>query len=307
MDSPVIYICAPTFREPEAVVSFVRSIESLLKPAQVHLVIVNANPGDQTSTFLNGYSGSLRLTEIHGVADEFWTATVNRAFSFVLEKAEAENSLLWLCNIDIVPDEESLEELLSYYSSLGPNVHLSSLGYYQGKFIYSGFNYKSWFLGLSHHPFSGIQVSGSNIPDIPVPVDMVPGRNVLIPVKALQRVGLMNSEIFPHYNADLVLSHLLSSAGYQGYICPKAKFFSDRSNTGLSVYSAKYTFRQRLSNFMSKKNPSHPKFRYLFIKEVFPWYALPSALLIYMIKSLVEVLFGGSVIRRLFGVVGRGY
>ena len=58
---------------------------------------------------------------------------------------------------------------------------------------------------------------------------------------------------------------------------------------------------------MDTKNPSNPKFRIIFVLLVYPVYAIPTAILAYLIRTIIETVLDKKYIFYLFGNKERGF
>ncbi|GAB4312127.1 MAG: hypothetical protein Kow0091_18700 [Geminocystis sp.] len=300
-----IFVCVPTYREPKKVIDFLKSCEQI-RYAPFKLIIVNANPGDETSKIIQRekYLVNYEIFEIDGQSDEFWSATVNRGLKFILNYANPEDWIL-LSNIDIKFNCDIVGSLFEQ-ASQKHKVQVGAACVSSNNLISSGVQVKSWFTTLTKHPYAGYRID--DIPqDLLLKVDYLPTRCMIFPVEAITEVGLIADKYLPHYGADYEFSHRLAKAGYTPFIYFGASIEVDKKNTGKSIYSNQSTFSQRLSNLMDIKNPSNPKFRLVFIILVYPLYAIPTAIIAYFIRTLVEISLEKKQISSIFGSQERGF
>ena len=82
MQKEKVIACVPTYCEPQKVREILNSC-GYIKYRPFELVIVNANPKDETSDIIANHRKSIdyELVEVEGHKDEFWSATVNRGLS----------------------------------------------------------------------------------------------------------------------------------------------------------------------------------------------------------------------------------
>jgi GT2 family glycosyltransferase len=274
------------------------------KPFRV--ILVNANPGDDTSKIIEQEKQCVdyELIEISGENNEFWSASVNRGLKEILRTSDLRDWIL-ITNIDIEFDQDVVSSLIA--KALEYNrCQIGALSLFNGVALSSGTKVKSWITSLTIHPFAG--KTKSDIPDnLCIQVDYLPTRCMLIPVEAVTTVGLIADKLLPHYGADHEFSHRLHRSGYIPYIYTGACIEVDMRNTGKSLYFKKSNFFARLLNLMSIRNPSNPWYRTILVLLIFPWYAWPTAILAYLFRTLIELFFSKDFIERNFGSLERGY
>jgi len=305
MKKSYVIACVPTYCESDKVAIYLKSCR-LVKYKFFKVIIVNANPGDKTSEIIAQEKCSVNheIIEVHGKSNEFWSATVNRGLRKVLEVADSGDYVL-ISNIDIEFKEDVVSLLVPKLLE-SPMKQVSALCLSKGVAISSGVKVKSWVTTSTYHPFSGVDKS-----QIPVnwleEVNYLPTRSLLVSVTAIQEVGLVAQDCLPHYGADYEFSRRLAKAGYRPFIYTGAQIEVDTKNTGKSVYSNSSSFLSRLLNLMSIRNPSNPWYRTVFVLLVYPWYAWPTAVVAYLLRTLIEVFLPGERIVSLFGKKSRGY
>jgi GT2 family glycosyltransferase len=300
-----VFACVPTFREPEKVADFLKSCFSIVyRPFK--LIIINANPGDKTSKIIEKYRvlTDYEIIEVYGKADEFWSATVNRGLKIVLKDARPDDWVL-ISNVDIKFSHDIVSLLLEK-ATQHRNCQIGAICTSDNHIISSGVKITSWLATLTRHPYAGLNVNDVEN-NLLIKVDYLPTRCVMFPVETLAKVGLIADKWLPHYGADYEFSRRLARAGYAPYIYTRVSVEIDTKNTGKSVYSTKIGFFERMSNLMSMKNPSNPRFRIAFVLLVYPLYAIPSAVIAYLVRTAIEVIFDPQCIVSSFGKHERGF
>lgn len=300
-----VFICIPTYREPQKVLKLLNSCSHIrYRPFQI--VIVNANPGDKTSEIIKNKQNTIdyEITEIQGEPSEFWSATVNRGFKEILKLSKKEDWIL-LMNVDVEFNNDIVELLIKKAIEQG-DCQISALSLSKKYVISSGVRVKSWLLSLTHHPYAGYKLDQVK-PDELIPVDYLPTRCLLFPVKSINNSELIAEKLLPHYGADYEFTHRLSMNKYKPFIYTNVWVEVDTNNTGESVYSQEKNILQRVSNIMSIKNPSNPKFRVIFVLLVYPLYAIPTAIFFYLARTFLEVSLGGKKIRTLLNKKESGF
>lgn len=300
-----VFACIPTYCESSKVATYLKSCR-LISYRPFKVIIVNANPGDTTSDIIHQEKSRVdyEIIEVHGKSNEFWSATVNRGLRKILEIADL-GDLVLISNIDIEFKEDIVSLLASQFLK-DPKKQVSALCLSKNVAISSGVKINSWLTTSTYHPFSGMDKSQIPINCLEA-VNYVPTRSLLIPIAAIKEVGLVADYYLPHYGADYEFSHRLSKAGYTAFIYTGACIDVDIQNTGKSVYSNKSSLLSRLSSLMSIRSPSNPWYRTVFVFLVYPWYAWPTAILAYLMRTLMEVSFEKGKILEFFGKIGRGY
>ncbi len=300
-----VIACVPTYCEPQKVTEILDSCKNI-KYRPFELFIVNANPEDETSEIIANYRKSIdyELVEVEGHKDEFWSGTVNRGLRKILDTADQKGWLL-LMNVDIKFDTDIVDLLIQKALKQG-NCQMGAISTSDKYVISSGVQMKSWLATLTLHPYAGM--NRESIPNnLLVKVDYLPTRCMLFPVEALNKVGIISEKWLPHYGADYEFSRRLARAGYVPYIYTGGRIEVDKENTGQSVYSRQVGFCERVSNLMNIKNPSNPKFRIIFVFLVYPLYAIPTATIAYLLRSLIEVALNKQQIFMLFDNKERGF
>jgi GT2 family glycosyltransferase len=305
MNTYSVYLVVPTFNEPEKVKCFLNSIEYVNFP-NLEIVIINANPGDMTTTILKNYKSQslFSIVEVLGESNEYWSASINRGLKYVMGKL-SEIDFIIIANIDIEFKSDIVTKLYKRALAKFP-CQISALGISNGFIISSGVKVKSWLLTLNKHILAGKPFVSIDNVDV-IPVDYVPGRCFIFPAKYLKLVGLINEKDLPHYHADYEFSNRLSQGGCFAFIDADIHIYADMNNTGLSVYDNKLNFFKRVKSLISIKNPSNPYYRYKMVLVMYPVFYVPSALILYMLRTCIEVFFGSSVFSRLLKTKEMGF
>ncbi len=295
----------PTFKESEKVKCFFNSLKYVNYP-ELEIILINANSGDKTTEILKNYmSHSLYpILEIPGRANEYWSATVNRGLKYIMNKASKIDFII-IANIDIEFQTDIITKLYKRASDNFP-CQISALGISNGITISSGVKVKSWFLTINKHVLAGNKLNSFDDGDI-ISVDYVPGRCFIFPANYLKLAGLINESDLPHYHSDYEFSNRLRKVGCLAFIDTAVHINADMKNTGLSIFDNKSNIFTRLKLLLSIKNPSNPYYRYKMVLAMYPILCFPSALLLYMMRTFIEISFGSTFISRLFKTKEMGY
>lgn len=285
----------PTFRETEKIKTLIHSFDNI-RDENIDIIIVNGNPNDETSQWLRDCSDS-RIIEKAGNPSLYWAGLVNVGLRHILE-SESHPVYVFLMNADIVFSYDILQSFLNEAKILPP-CQLGVVTVSDGKIISSGVQVLSWSFTQNRHP-----LAGSNVSLLPkdqlIPVDFLPTRCIMFPFEALQQAGITSEEKLPHYCSDYEFTARLSRFGYKAFIATNITVEVDTHNTGNDVYYKKTSLKKRVASLFSVKSPSNPVYLTRFIRMVYPWYAKPSAIVLYLLRSLLEIVLGGAVVKRLF-------
>ena len=299
-----IFYCVPTFRELSKVKLFFKSISNI-NYKNIEFVIVNANGKDDSSDEISNslLNNKFKITELYGLRNEMWSATLNRALKYSLKNSSKDDFVL-ISNIDIEFKNDIVASLIKKSKELN-NAQIGTISISNNKYISSGVKVNSWFWTLNKHPFAGLDKS-TNIKEVRK-VDYLPGRCFIFPINKLNEAGLINSTLLPHYHADYEFSWRLTKVNCQAYIDCNSKIYVDMNNTGESIYDSKSNLYTRLKNSISIKSPSNPYYRVAMVIKMFPLYAIPSGISLYLLRSFVELVFGGRILGKLFNKNEKGF
>ena len=302
MANPLTFVIVPTFNER-------RQVERLLNcfarfdNSNAMILVANGNPGDETSRYLEELHND-RILELQGHPGLFWSGLVNLGLRHVLH-SEAEKEFVIIMNADVEFDHDMVT-LLTAKARLMANCQLAAVTVGDRRVVSSGVKVVSWALTLHRHPLAG-ELPESLPADELIPVDFLPTRCTLIPYPAVAKAGVVAERELPHYAADNEYTNRVRKLGYQPYIFTGVRVKLDTKNTGADVFHAPLSLGKRVGSMFSIKSLSNPICRLRFVKLAYPRYAWPSAMVLYLLRSLTEVLFGGTHIKSIFPINGRGY
>jgi len=290
----IIFII-PTFKEKEKIENLIKSF-SHIPNQNIEIVIINGNPEDETSRWLKTCNDN-RIIELNGDPTLYWSGLVNVGLNYALRKQD-EPQFIFIMNADIQFHSNILVPFLRRAGEL-KKFQLAAVTVSRSKVISSGVKVLSWFLTLNRHPLAGIPAD-KMLKNQLIPVDFLPTRCIMFPFDALTIAGLVNERFLPHYGGDYEFTYRLTKLGYPAFICTDAIVELDSTNTGVDVFNKKLSLTKRIKFLFSIKSTSNPFYRLQFVLLVYPWYTIPSAILLYFLRSFLEVLFGGYVIKKIF-------
>jgi len=295
MANPLTFVIVPTFKERSHVERLLNCFAHA-DNRNVVVLIVNGNPGDDTSRYLEELHNGAIL-ELPGNPSLFWSGLVSLGLQHVLRQ-QHEPEFVILMNADVEFDHPMLNRLIGKARTI-PDCQLAAVTLSNRTIISSGVKVISWLLTLNRHPLAGVQLE--DLPaDTLIPVDFLPARCTLIPFTAVRQAGLIAEKSLPHYGADNEYTNRLRKLGWQPFIYTGSQVSLDAQNTGSDVFHKRLPFRMRVGSLHSIKSSSNLVYRLRFIRLTYPIYAWPSAMLLYTLRTILEVFLGGSAIKLLF-------
>ena len=284
----------PTFKEFKQIEKLISSF-SFIKSDQIEILIVNSNPKDKTSQFIAD-SSDKRVRELEGVSSLYWSGAVNIGLNFLLNSTNKPN-YVFIMNADVEFNEDILEKFLQKANGI-TKFQYAAVTVSGDNIVASGARVKSWFFTSIIHPLAGSSKKDLD-DDILIPVDYLPTRCVMFPYSALVECGVIAEKSLPHYGGDEEFTNRLRIKGYEPYIYTGVSVYLDASNTGTDVFQSPLNLKTRISSLFSIKSPSNPKYRIIYVKMVYPWYAIPTGIILYILRSIMEVFLGGRFINKI--------
>jgi GT2 family glycosyltransferase len=300
-----VFMCVPTFREPLKTKLFLDSLGHVKYPS-LEVIIINANGPDETSLIIEEHcqNDNYKLTEIIAKNEEFWSASVNRGLRYVEQKM-SDNDWIIINNIDIEFTDDIVTALVNR-ATLLDNCQVGAMALSNDTAISSGVAVVSWALTLNKHPYAGWEKE--KLPNnVVCPVDYLPGRCYIFPATYLKAAGFIDDKKLPHYGADYEFSYRLNKFGCSPVVDLGIIIHADMDNTGLSVYDKKTNITQRFFELWSIKNPANPFYRMVMVKKMYPFYYIPFGMFFYVLRSIIEVLFGNKVILKILSKNEHGF
>lgn len=285
----------PTFKEKDKVEALIQSF-SHIESLNIDIIIINGNPNDDTSRWLDSCDDN-RIIELAGKSDLYWSGLVNVGLRYILND-QVKPEYVFIMNADITFSSDILNEFIYIYGRVQP-CQLAAVTVANQKILSSGVKVRSWFFTINRHPFAGYSISALPKEQL-IPVDFLPTRCLMIPFVALVDAGLTAEKELPHYGGDYEYTARLSRLGYKAYITTDIHIELDMLNTGADVYTKKLNIRQRASSVFSIKSQSNPISKIKFVWLVYPWFARPSAIILYLFRSIFEIVLGGNTLKKIF-------
>ena len=289
------FVIVPTFKERAKVEKLLRSLDRVTD-ATIRLLIVNGNPGDETTAYLRQVQNP-RVVEVAGAPNLFWSGLVNLGLEHVLRQKEHPEFVI-IMNVDVEFDTDILTPLIAKARAT-PNAQLAAVTVAGRSIVSSGVKVQSWWLMINRHPLAGMQPEELP-PEALIPVDFLPGRCTLIPFAAAAKAGLIAEQDLPHYGGDNEYTNRLRRLGFAPYIFTGSQVRLDSSNTGHSVFHKPLSLKARIGCLFSIKSTFNPRYRLRFVRLAYPWYSWPSAMFLCLVRSGLEVVLGGDTIKSLW-------
>lgn len=291
-----VHVVVPTFRESHLAGPFLESWSAIRSvPLQLH--VVNGNPGDETSGLLRDWAGRIDVTEHAGHPGLYWTGLVALGLRRVAEIA-GEGDAFLLTNIDVRPHGDPLASIFAGVSDWERHQVAIPVAWASGRVTSSAVEVRSWALSLNRHLGEGLQLE-----DLPekatLPATYLPTRFLLVPVKALHEGILPDETRLPHYCADYEYTNRLRLRGYAPVLFTGASASLDEENTGFDTYLSRTTLWARIARARDIKCPYNFRYRFRFVRLVYPAAAFLPGLLSHFAKIFLEIAFGGRKLQGL--------
>ncbi len=283
----------PTYKEPKQIEKLISSF-LFVQSSVIEIFIVNGNPKDETSLLLAACKDD-RVIELEGNPDLYWSGLVNIGLNYLLQRNE-KPEFVFILNADVFFDCDILERFLKKAKTL-EKFQFAGITISKGKIIASGAKVKSWVLTNIRHPLAGSLVENL-AEDILIPVDYLPTRCLIFPFSALLECGVIAEKRLPHYGGDEEFTNRLRQYGYQPFIYTGVKVYLDASNTGTDVFHKKINIWKRLGSLFSIKSTANPVYCIRFVKMAYPWYAVPTGIILYLLRSILQILLGGRLLKK---------
>ena len=286
-----IHIVVPTFRESELAEQFLASWEAISEP-EIEIVVVNGNPGDETSALLQSWSGKWPVLEVEGSPALFWTGLVCLGLETIAASI-AEDDLFLIMNIDVLIEGDPIGSILSRLGSCENRQVTIPVSGSDGRILSAGVLVRSWLFSLNRHIFDGM-----NVGDLPgdevIEATYLPTRFLLCPAAVLMEGHFPDVERLPHYCADYEYTNRLRKHGYVPVIYTGATASVSETNTGLDTFLQTTSLGARIKGLTDIKCPYNARFRFRFVRLVYPPATQAMGVMTHFAKILLEVIFGGK-------------
>jgi GT2 family glycosyltransferase len=208
---------------------------------------------------------------INGDSSMWWTAATNLGIRHVLSFCAKDDYVLTLNN-DLEADPQYLEQLQRASSQNVPCITGSASLYYSDRqrISFIGTYWNKLTARYRRHELSDLAYSAVKEKITYAETDLLPGRGMLIPVSAFNKVGLFNEKVFPHYAADEDFSRRCLQKGYKLIVAVHAVVYSHVSATESARHKQDPLLKRMRFTFGSIKSPSRLSTRWQFAKRNSP-------------------------------------
>lgn len=240
---------------------------------------------------------------IKGNDSMWWTEATNFGINYILQhyNINKENDLILTLNNDLTVPQNYLSTLLEYYDKYSPCLigSVSVDAENPERIDFAGNKWSKFTTRI----ISVIDLSFKYSELIKqydiIHSDLLPGRGTLFPIILIDKIGLYDSQNFPHYFSDFDFSYRAKLAGYKLVIPLKCIVLSSVNDSGLRFdkgYSIKPTWANFRLSQKSIKSPTNYIVRYNWARK---YSKLP--LLYFTIESMRNIIqFGRYFLRYYF-------
>ncbi len=199
------------------------------KNIELFTVVIDDGSIDGTGEWLRKNAPEVICLE--GDGNLWWSGGINVGARYVYGNQLADYLLLW--NNDIQPADDYFYQLDSIVPQVSDNTIIGSKIYclnppnmvWSFGGIFNPRNGRRYMIG--HNKPDGAEYQKQNS------VDWLPGMGTLIPVEAIQKVGLWDEKEFPQYHGDSDYTYRAKISGYELIVHPQLKIWNDNSNSEL--------------------------------------------------------------------------
>ena len=214
MTAPVVYCAVPVHNRLKTTARFLEYFNCQTYE-NTELVIIDDGSSDGTGEFLAGLN-QRNLTVLKGDGNLWWGGAMQIAMQYILSSASCEDLLLML-NDDIGIDATFIEELVAETQRY-PNAIVGALQCDEERKVVMPTGYRVDYWAMRIDPSNSHEEAH----------DALPGRGVMIPVTAMQKCGVVNSKLFPHYLSDLEYTLRAKERGWNLRVCCNAIVYTSR-------------------------------------------------------------------------------
>ncbi len=252
-----------------------RCLEALMAQtvAPRAIVVVDDGSTDGTAEVVAGRWPA--VTILRGDGSMWWTGAVNAGVQWVLEN-DTDCAFVLLLNNDVTVDSDYVARLQALGHAHWPALLGSvAVGEAPPHVVRDGGVRINWRTAKSTRPNEGVSLGACGVAgDGVVPVSVLSGRGVLIPLAAFRACGLFAPEM-PQYGADYEFSVRASNRGFRLLVSYSTPVFMPADESGLNPRFRRLGPREVVRSFGSRRSPNGLYYRWAFARRVRP--SLPEA------------------------------
>jgi GT2 family glycosyltransferase len=266
----MIFIVIPVFNRITLTQACLQSLH-IIKGIEFTIIVVDHGSTDGTSEMINKCFPEVIL--VKGNDSLWWAGATNLGIEKALNLSTSDKDFILTLNNDLEVEERYLYELLNVYDKNKPCLVGSTsvdiqfperISFIGGK--WNKYTAKHQRSVLTLCPYFEVKRKHEF-----VDADLLPGRGVLIPIKAFKQLGLYDELNFPHYNADDDFSLRCKKNGYKLLVATKAVVKSHINENGLSTIKANSFIQSLYHSFTSIKSPNRLSTRFIWAKKNTPF------------------------------------
>lgn len=267
--SGVIYIVIPVFNRLNYTIACLKSLNKQDLKEKV-IIIIDHGSTDGTSEVLKKDFPDVVL--VNGDESLWWSGATNLGVKKALSLSKSDYDFILTLNNDLEVEANYLSELLSVYDTYKPCLVGSTSVDIQNpeKITFIGGTWNIYTAKHQKHKLTATSYSEVADRYNIVPAALLPGRGVLIPIKAFKNLGLYDEKNFPHYNADDDFSLRCKRNGYKILVAVKAVVKSHVEATSFSTLTKQPFLNALYTTLTSIKSPNMISARFKWARKNTP-------------------------------------
>lgn len=221
-----IAVVVPVHNRKNITLNYLRQMREV-SPVQASLdmVIVDDGSTDGTGQAISEHYPDVTL--LRGDGNLWWTGAVNMGVQHALG---GHYDYVLIMNDDLELDKDFLVHLMKVATAnpeaLVSSVVLNRAETGEEEIIVAGFNMVGFF-GDVCALHAGTRYSGE-LGEV-IPCDLLTGASLMIPTDVFRKIGMFDSQNFPHNWGDFELTRRASLSGYTCMVAAKSKVFTEHN------------------------------------------------------------------------------